>query len=80
MFYLNIFQKVYTVLVEASDKAQPSSSRLSSTVSLVVRIGDENDNYPQFSERATTVSLPEDTPAGANPVVATVRYKLFCKL
>ncbi|CAH1394992.1 unnamed protein product [Nezara viridula] len=65
--------EVYTVLVEASDKSQPASSRLSSTVSLVVRIGDENDNYPQFSERATTVSLPEDTPAGASPVIATVR-------
>ncbi|XP_066904779.1 protocadherin-like wing polarity protein stan isoform X2 [Halyomorpha halys] len=65
--------EVYTVLVEASDKSQPSSTRLSSTVSLVVRIGDENDNYPQFSERATTVSLPEDTPAGASPVIATVR-------
>lgn len=50
--------EVYTVLVRASDSAQPLSARLTSTVSLVVRVTDENDNYPQFGERTVTVVLP----------------------
>ncbi|XP_073973404.1 protocadherin-like wing polarity protein stan isoform X2 [Rhodnius prolixus] len=64
--------EVYTVLVRASDSAQPLSARLTSTVSLVVRVTDENDNYPQFGERTVTVVLPEDTASLTNPVVATV--------
>ncbi|KAF6198555.1 hypothetical protein GE061_008303 [Apolygus lucorum] len=65
--------EVYTVVAQASDQAQPLDSRLTSTVSLVVRVSDENDNYPQFGERTISVNLPEETPSLSNPVVAQVK-------
>ncbi|XP_055380293.1 protocadherin-like wing polarity protein stan [Condylostylus longicornis] len=51
---------VYTILVTATDMATPQSERKSATATVVVKILDDNDNYPQFSERTYTVQVNED--------------------
>lgn len=51
---------VYTLLVHASDMATPTDERRSATATVVVKVLDDNDNYPQFSERAYAVSISED--------------------
>lgn len=66
--------EVYTIIISATDKAVPVSDRKSSTGTIVVKILDENDNYPQFAERTYTVSVPEDTNPNTNPKIATIKY------
>lgn len=51
---------IYTMIVKATDQASPQTERKSATASVVVKILDDNDNYPQFSERTYTVSVNED--------------------
>ncbi|CAA9994077.1 unnamed protein product [Nesidiocoris tenuis] len=70
---IGINAQVYTIVARASDLAQPLDSRLTSTVSLVVRVMDENDNYPQFGERTVSVNLPEETPSLSNPVITHIK-------
>lgn len=65
--------EVYTIVITATDKAAPATDRKSSTGSIVVKVLDENDNYPQFAERTYTVSVPEDTNPNVNPKIATVK-------
>lgn len=50
----------YHLLVTASDMASAQSERKTATASVLVKILDDNDNYPQFSERTYTVQVPED--------------------
>lgn len=66
--------EVYTIVISAADKAVPVSDRKSSTGTIVVKILDENDNYPQFTERTYIVSVPEDTNPNTNPKIATIKY------
>ncbi|XP_037874856.1 protocadherin-like wing polarity protein stan [Bombyx mori] len=63
----------YTVLVKATDQASPVSDRLSSTATIHVNIIDDNDNYPQFSEKTYTVSVDEDISVTDNPVIAKIK-------
>lgn len=65
--------EVYTIIVTASDKAIPATDRKSATGTIVVKVLDENDNYPQFAERAYTVLVPEDTNPNENPKIATIK-------
>ncbi|XP_072387451.1 protocadherin-like wing polarity protein stan isoform X2 [Diabrotica undecimpunctata] len=65
--------EVYTLIIQASDLASPQSARRTSSASVVVHILDDNDNYPQFSERTYTVSLNEDINYNDNPVVAHIK-------
>ncbi|XP_066601005.1 protocadherin-like wing polarity protein stan [Prorops nasuta] len=65
--------EIYNVLLKVTDLATPPSSRRTATARLVVRILDDNDNYPQFTERTYSVALPEDLDYTANPVVAMIR-------
>lgn len=65
--------QVYTLVVSATDQALPLNVRKSSSVTVVVNVQDDNDNYPQFSERTYSVSVPEDTPWSQSPVIATVK-------
>lgn len=65
--------EVYTLIVGATDQASPPSARRSSTASVVIHILDDNDNYPQFSERTYTVSLNEDISWTDNPVIAHIK-------
>ncbi|KAI8429178.1 hypothetical protein MSG28_007715 [Choristoneura fumiferana] len=63
----------YTVIVRATDQASPVSDRLSSTATVHVNILDDNDNYPQFSEKTYTVTVDEDINVSDNPVVARIK-------
>ncbi|CAG9865104.1 unnamed protein product [Phyllotreta striolata] len=65
--------EVYTLIVQATDLASPQSARRTSSASVVVHILDDNDNYPQFSERTYTVSLNEDINYNDNPVIAHIK-------
>lgn len=65
--------EVYTLIVQASDMASPQSTRRTSTASVVIHILDDNDNYPQFTERTYTVPVNEDANWAENPVVAHVK-------
>ncbi|XP_026328508.1 protocadherin-like wing polarity protein stan isoform X2 [Hyposmocoma kahamanoa] len=63
----------YTVIVKATDQASPVSDRLSSTATVYVNILDDNDNYPQFSEKTYTVNIDEDITVADNPVIARIK-------
>ncbi|KAL7022348.1 hypothetical protein ACKWTF_012208 [Chironomus riparius] len=60
--------EVYTLIVTANDLASPISERKTATASVVIRIADENDHYPQFSERHYTVDVSEDGSNGNNVI------------
>ncbi|XP_037826241.1 protocadherin-like wing polarity protein stan isoform X1 [Lucilia sericata] len=62
----------YNIVVTASDMASAQSERKTATASVLVKILDDNDNYPQFSERTYTVQVPEDR-WGDDNVVAHIR-------
>ncbi|XP_063227767.1 protocadherin-like wing polarity protein stan [Bacillus rossius redtenbacheri] len=65
--------EVYTLVVMATDQCLPVVERKSSTATVVIRVLDDNDNYPQFTERTYTVQVPEDIGWSDNPVIASVR-------
>jgi cadherin EGF LAG seven-pass G-type receptor 1 len=62
----------YVLSVIASDQA-PLPERRSSTATLRVRVLDDNDNYPQFTERTYSVLVPEDVDYTQNPVIGAVK-------
>lgn len=49
----------YTLSVQASDSG-PVQTRKHSQTTIALKILDDNDNYPQFSERSYSVQVPED--------------------
>lgn len=65
--------QVYTLIVTATDQSLPPSERKSSSATIVIKVLDDNDNYPQFVERTYTVTVPEDAPWSQNPTIATVK-------
>jgi cadherin EGF LAG seven-pass G-type receptor 1 len=66
--------EVYTLVVMATDQGLPSAGgQRSSTATVMVQVIDDNDNYPQFTERTYTVQVPEDVNWSENPVIATVK-------
>ncbi|KAL3270161.1 hypothetical protein HHI36_009218 [Cryptolaemus montrouzieri] len=65
--------EVYTLIVSATDSANPQSARKSSTATVVIHILDDNDNYPQFSEKTYTVSIDEDINWVSNPIVLHIK-------
>lgn len=65
--------EVYTLIIQATDLASPQTARRSSSSSVVIHILDDNDNYPQFSERTYSVSLNEDVNWADNPVIAHIK-------
>ncbi|XP_031351868.1 protocadherin-like wing polarity protein stan isoform X2 [Photinus pyralis] len=65
--------EVYTIVVQATDLATPQNARRSASASVIVKILDDNDNYPQFSERTYTVNVNEDVNWGENPVIAHIK-------
>lgn len=60
--------EVYTIIVTASDLSSPITERKTATATVVVKVSDENDHYPQFSERHYTVDVPEDEWSGSNTI------------
>lgn len=63
---------IYTIVVHASDMATPVDERKTATATVLVKILDDNDNYPQFSERTYTVQVSEDKWDDTN-IVAHIR-------
>ncbi|XP_001961249.3 protocadherin-like wing polarity protein stan isoform X3 [Drosophila ananassae] len=64
----------YHLLVTAADMASAQSERRTATASVLVKVLDDNDNYPQFSERTYTVQVPEDQWGGSEDnTVAHIR-------
>ncbi|XP_042226939.1 protocadherin-like wing polarity protein stan, partial [Homarus americanus] len=62
----------YTLTIQAEDQG-PAQHRLTATTQIAVTILDENDNYPQFTERTYTVEVPEDINAATSPVIAHIQ-------
>ncbi|XP_063987386.1 protocadherin-like wing polarity protein stan [Diachasmimorpha longicaudata] len=65
--------EVYTVIINAVDQAPSPATRKSATTTLIVRVLDDNDNYPQFSERSYSTTISEDMDYTVNPVIARIR-------
>ncbi|GAB6020348.1 hypothetical protein CHUAL_003060 [Chamberlinius hualienensis] len=61
----------YELAIKAVDQGS-ISSRKSATTTVKVYVLDDNDNYPQFSQRTYALKVPEDVNWTANPVVAQV--------
>jgi len=49
--------EIYTVVLSATDQATPLSARRSANATLVIRVLDDNDNYPQFTERTYSAAV-----------------------
>uniref|UniRef100_A0A8C8SG17 Cadherin EGF LAG seven-pass G-type receptor 1 n=1 Tax=Pelusios castaneus TaxID=367368 RepID=A0A8C8SG17_9SAUR len=54
----------YHLVVEANDQGKEPGP-LSATVTVHITVEDENDNYPQFSEKRYLVQVPEDAPVNS---------------
>ncbi|NXH56871.1 CELR1 protein, partial [Rhabdornis inornatus] len=54
----------YHLVVEANDQGKDPGPR-SATAMVHITVEDENDNYPQFSEKRYLVQVPEDTPVNS---------------
>uniref|UniRef100_A0A4X1W5H0 Cadherin EGF LAG seven-pass G-type receptor 1 n=1 Tax=Sus scrofa TaxID=9823 RepID=A0A4X1W5H0_PIG len=52
-------EAAYQLLVEANDQGR-NPGPLSATATVHIVVEDENDNYPQFSEKRYVVQVPED--------------------
>ncbi|TRY59248.1 hypothetical protein DNTS_026386 [Danionella cerebrum] len=59
----------YMLIVEANDQGKDPGPR-SATATVHITVEDENDNYPQFSEKRYVVQVPENVPV--NTKVAQV--------
>lgn len=64
---------LYTLVVTATDNASPQTERKSATATVIVKVLDDNDNYPQFTERSYTVQVSEGQWGDENNVVATIK-------
>ncbi len=62
----------YNLTIQAVDQG-PVQERQSATALVYVQVGDENDNYPQFSERTYTVDVAENVNWAENPIIARIR-------
>lgn len=51
---------IYSIVVQATDMATPQDERKSASATVIVKVLDDNDNYPQFSERTYSVQVSED--------------------
>lgn len=63
---------IYSIVVKATDMTTPQDERKTATATVVVKVLDDNDNYPQFSERTYTVQVNEDKWDDTN-IVAQIR-------
>ncbi|XP_059482643.1 protocadherin-like wing polarity protein stan isoform X3 [Neocloeon triangulifer] len=64
--------EMYHLLVVATDMA-PVAERKSSSATLLIKVLDDNDNYPQFTEKTYSVLVPEDINWSQNPIIGSVK-------
>ncbi|XP_055589136.1 protocadherin-like wing polarity protein stan isoform X4 [Uranotaenia lowii] len=64
--------ETYTIIITATDMATPQTERRSASATVYVKILDDNDNYPQFSERTYTVQVSEDQWTNENNIIAHI--------
>ncbi|XP_035705378.1 protocadherin-like wing polarity protein stan isoform X3 [Folsomia candida] len=62
----------YTLIIQASDLAPNQVDRKSATATVRVEILDDNDNWPQWTQRLYNVSIPENVDVSNYPVIARV--------
>lgn len=65
--------EMYTIITTATDMATPQMERRSATATVLVKVLDDNDNYPQFTERTYTVQVSEDQWTNENNVIAHIQ-------
>ncbi|XP_066248043.1 protocadherin-like wing polarity protein stan isoform X1 [Euwallacea similis] len=65
--------EIYTLIVGASDLASPQSARRTASATVIINVLDDNDNYPQFTERTYSISLNEDSSWSDNPIIANIK-------
>ena len=58
----------HNLVVQAEDQGPPGE-RLSAETSVTITIEDENDNYPQFTEKTYYVTVTEDIDWTKRPVI-----------
>lgn len=69
----------YNLTIQAVDQGAVAERRSASAV-LLINVGDENDNYPQFSERTYSVYVDENITWSDNPIIARIRFLSFKSL
>uniref|UniRef100_A0A669E8W2 Cadherin EGF LAG seven-pass G-type receptor 1a n=1 Tax=Oreochromis niloticus TaxID=8128 RepID=A0A669E8W2_ORENI len=57
----------YQLIVEANDQGKEPSPR-SATATVYISVEDENDNYPQFTEKRYVVQVPENVPVNTKVI------------
>ncbi|XP_037498235.1 protocadherin-like wing polarity protein stan isoform X1 [Rhipicephalus sanguineus] len=62
----------YSLIVQASDSG-PVTDRKSASTTVEITVLDDNDNYPQFSERSYSVKVSEDINWLNHPEIAKIR-------
>ena len=62
----------YELVIQVNDLAQPGLRKSSST-RLTVKITDENDSYPQFSNKSYSVSIREDINFNEKPLIIQIK-------
>ena len=64
-------EQTHTIVVEATDQGPPAE-RLSASTTVTITVLDENDNYPQFSQKTYYLQVEEDIDFSRRPVVGRV--------
>ncbi|CAH1784160.1 unnamed protein product [Owenia fusiformis] len=64
-------QDFYKLVIQAHDDAEISKRR-SSTAEVEITVLDENDNYPQFTQRSYNVEVSESIDPALSPVIAEI--------
>lgn len=62
----------YSLLVQATDTGKDPEQR-SAVATVEISVLDDNDNYPQFSERTYLIDVPEDIEWTVRPTIAVIK-------
>lgn len=69
----------YELIIQVNDLAQPDMRKSSST-KMTVKVTDENDCYPQFTNKSYSVSIREDINYNEKPLVNSNESRNFVSL
>ena len=62
----------YELVIQVNDLAQPGLRKQSHT-NMIIRVLDENDNYPQFTSKSYSVSIREDINYNEKPLIIQIK-------